>query len=49
MRQKNSKLATFLSKNVGNLLVWMVIGYFGWVVVTAFIAILNDFLYLEQS
>jgi hypothetical protein len=36
MRQKNSKLATFLSKNVGNLLVWMVIGYLGWVVVTAF-------------
>jgi len=36
MRQKKSKLATFLSKNVGNLLVWMVIGYFGWVVVTAF-------------
>jgi hypothetical protein len=36
MRPKKSKLATFLSKNVGNLLVWMVIGYFGWVVVTAF-------------
>jgi hypothetical protein len=38
MTQQNSKLATFLIKNVGNLCVWMVIGYFGWGIVTAFMS-----------
>ncbi|MEG4397243.1 type IV pilin-like G/H family protein [Microcoleus sp. BROC3] len=38
MRQQNSKLATFLIKNVGNLCVWMVIGYFGWGIVTTFMS-----------